>query len=400
MNNVDNSIQQTSSVKNVPENQSNNNVSHDNQKSKFLIIIGIIFVILIVGTGSYFLGNKFSNKSQYNLTQQVPTTPVANNTIPKEQRKYVLVVDKLEGSDNYFLLNEDGTMFKQLSLFSPSGRASSGRISPDKKYFSYNSWETKASEGCMLKTPPDCPPNMYGLKIKNLETSQETNIVEPSRDSASYTYWSPDSKYVAYSQGDITFLYDPLLKTPTKIASFNDNDSISWLPNSSGLYLSDGVNIFLYDLSTKQLQKIATGNFAQTTFDTKYLIVNRQNGGIYLVNKGNGMEKKITNKHFGGILNNTHKLVYSEFIQAHPGAQNSSLGDKFSLFLYDLDNNQETKILSGISVNYYLSADGSKISYQDYLAPEQGKLQLLDVNTGTKTKFGTGEETGQIIDWQ
>lgn len=415
MNDINNPVQQTSSIINGPENQFSNRFPNNNPKSKFLIIIVVAFILLIVGAGSYYLGNKFANKSQFLGTkentqvQNVPTnqtsnSPISNNTVTKEQKKYVLVIDRLEASDNYLLFNEDGTPFKQLSLLGSSGRGSSGRISPDKKYFTYNSYETKGNEGCMLKTPPDCAPNTYGLKIKNLSTGEENNIIQSSSDSASYTYWSPDNQYVAYSVGSKTFLYNPASKASAQIASFGVSDSVSpfpifWLSNSSGLYLSDGVNIYLYNLSSKQLQKTTSGSIAQTTYDKKYLVVSRQNDGLYLVNNDGGT-KKITDKHFGGILNNSHKLVYSKFIQAHPGAQNPSPDDKFSLFLYDLDNNQETQILLGISVNYYLSVDGSKIAYQDYLAPEQGKLQLIDVNSGTKTKFGTGNETGQIIDWQ
>ncbi|MBI2315414.1 hypothetical protein HYU93_05175 [Candidatus Daviesbacteria bacterium] len=338
------------------------------------------------------------------LTNQISNSPISDKGVSKEQQKHVLVINRIEASDNYFLLNEDGTPYKKLTLQMSSGRASSARISPDKKYLTYNSYEAKESPGCMLKSPPDCPPNTYGLKIKNLSTGEESSIIKPSSDSASYTYWSSDSRYIAYSVGNKTFLYNPVSKDSTQIASFIVSDSVPpfpvfWLPDSSELYLSDGTNIYLYSLSSKQLQKITSGNIAQITYDKKYLVVSRQNDGLYLANNEGGV-KKITDKHFGGILNNTHKLVYSQFIQARPGAQNPSPDDKFSLFLYDLDNNQETQILSGISVNYYLSVDGSKIAYQDYLAPEQGKLQLIDANSGAKTKFGAGNETGQIIDWQ
>lgn len=388
-------------------------------KTRWFVIAFVLILLLVLSfLGVFYLGKNQSQKqisqngngtvgNSQNNNQKSLNAGITQTTAPTLVPKIngVLVL----GMDKYSLVDESGNVYKQLNLKYPSGRASSGRISPNKKYFVYETLKIANISQC--PNPANCPPPQYGLDMVDLSSNNEVTILPFGSDVQSYAYWSPNSKYIIYSESNNTYLYNVSSGSSQKVTDFHIIDTmaglpnVSWLSDNSGFYISDGTYIYFFDLQTNKLKTITTGDYAQVSYDKKYLAIDRLGDGIYILDLTTNSENKVTTQEelkgllFSGILYGTHNLVYSQIIQAHPGAQNPSKDDKFYLYLYNADTKQKTQILSGIDVSYYLSPDGSKIAYQDFLSGAGQQIYFLNVSSGAKSMFRNGTLEG-ITDWQ
>lgn len=385
-----------------------------------IIFVGIILIIVAVVVVYQKPFLSLNPKSSPNFSVR-----------PGIENSDLLVIDKNYrnkngGMDNYFLVDQKGSIIKQL-VPPPTqlGRANTGRISPDFQYFVYNSWDSpppppgcgaNATSSATIKVP--CPVGKYGLVIKNLDGTDEHYIYSPDANGTSYPYISSDSAKIAYSNQNATYLYDVKSQENKQIAPFPSQESIAWFPDSTKILVSDGKDNYLYQMATNGLTRISRGalpqnlatRFASISSDGK-LIVALLPDGFYSMNFDGTNQKKIVvvdnNYEFSGFLEGSHKVVFSRYIPTIKGQQNTLPTDQDAVFVYDVDSGVEEKILTGANLLYTLSPDGTGIAYIDTFATPKN-YKFYNITTGKTTPFlqaqdnpdPASENIVSIIDWQ
>lgn len=101
MNNTDSPIQQLPSVQTPPENQTFSNNPITNQKGNFLIVLGVIFIILVVGIGGYLLGTRKSQPVISSTSKQPSPIAIVSPSPSQTQTPSPLATQITSSTDTF-----------------------------------------------------------------------------------------------------------------------------------------------------------------------------------------------------------------------------------------------------------------------------------------------------------
>ena len=340
---TDNTFQQPTPVQPSIEKQSffRNLV---NQKGNFIVVIGLIVIIFVVGIGAYLLGtkqNKSLNTTNNNLTQlnvtQTPTTTDSSNTSVNPAVNKVINVDRtvyIKDGDVYTY----GLNTNQIKKLTSYGFNSWAILSPDNSKIAFLSIPEsvtktdKVSKGNGSFYPPYSYGDYYDVRNVWIINSDGTSPIQVTNDvkKRKSISWSSDSSKIVYEEEGSLIEYS--LSNKNKITLASSGTSPEYSPFSSYLaYLTD-------DARTIAL-KLPSG------------------------------EKRITRKDRASNVTWSQaedKIFYTSLNQKNQQGQ-SSLGVKFSIWSYSISSGTEKQITdeSANISNPIVSPDSAYIVAQE-----------------------------------
>lgn len=189
-----------------------------NQKGTFLIPIGVVLIILIVGVGAYLLGLRQNQSSQNSIQQTITTAPVSTPVLnTKVTSKYAVFMRKGEIWTKDFTTNQEKKISKTAKVGSP-------KLSPSGKHLYY--FQIVHAGGGFPR---------YSLFISDIQGQREETFSMGANHYASKLKWSNDGNYL----GMVLFAND--------------------IPGSSQYY----EEVFIYDTNTQK--EVSLGRLTKGT---------------------------------------------------------------------------------------------------------------------------------------
>lgn len=399
-----------------------------NQKGNFLIIMGIILIILVMGVGVYYLGtkNRTNSSQRINPEQQVTPSTAANtisNQSPYENNALVANKGKLQ------LINLLTKERKDLVVgdFINSGYLYhyNGIFSPDKK------WVLFSRKNDLWKIGID------GTGEKQLTNQAKERTEQYWGVDVGQPKWSPDGKYILFtvsinkigsgatkphqdppgvqeglwtmdSNGD-NQKYIPQVKTP-----------IEWMPDNKRIVFVDGSEYTsptkTYDITTGEIKTILPNTAIKNLFWSKKgdkgLYTDSHYGDSYLVDVNMQQLDVLTrqgNVQYQGKsafqFKEAHTIspdgkyaIITELIRPTDGLT-GELDANLDVYLWDTNSKEKIKLPIKVSLHTkpFWSNDSQKIVYlkqypETLYGNENGYLSLTgdlyyyDLTTKKETK--------------
>jgi len=392
--------------------------SISNQKGSFLIILGVIFVISIVGIGAYLLG---SNKTNTDFNQQAKSSPTqtsVNNQLNKplpsvEEQGNTSPVNKIAilKDKGIALINPDGTGLTQ--IYTPADSYVSGMVwSPNGKLLVASIGNNMFSE----------TGNDLSLVLVDVAT-KKVDVLVSNAGYHSLPSWSPDSKIFVYNANGTlklvniqtkasTDLTDDAFTFPTtstdNIPKYYNPIAPVWSVKNQIFYLQTvGQNVSagekrLAVISSDGNKKVLVPNkdihiygaMAVSSDGTKIAYGENDKGyvsskGIWIVNADGTNDRQLIKD----------SIPYSDFQWSANGKFLLGTGGLGGIFVVDTQTGKVDSLPSGVPGGW--SPDGEQIVYTAQIPNVQkgGEIKIYNLNTKSSTRISESFSSQWVVAW-
>lgn len=375
---ADNTFQQPTPVQPPIEKQSffRNLV---NQKGNFIIIIGLIFIIFIVGIGAYIFGKQqYKGSNTKNNDQSQSTTEQTITTINPSQFPANSTINKIKEIEKVTYI-KDGDIYtynlksNQINKLTSYGFNSWSILSPNNSKIAFLSIPAtvtktdKVSKGNGSFYPPYSYGDYYDVRNVWIINSDGTNPIQVTNDlkKRESISWSSDSNKIVYEEEGTLIEYS--LNNKNKVILTSSGTNPEYSPFSSYLaYLTDDARTIVLKLPSGEkriTRKDRVGNITWSQAEDKifYTSLNQKNQqgstslgikfSIWSYSIPGGTEKQITDD--SANISNPIVSPNNDYIVAQRGSGYADAGniDLSALTL---------KVNNGLSVTQQIKLDDFK----------------------------------------